>query len=82
VSQRNRILQVALHRFARHGIAATTIQDVADHAEVSKASVLYHFSSKAELKDHALTPSLDAPENVISGMEDHTPGSAGKREGS
>ena len=81
MSQRDRILQVALHRFAHHGIAATTIQDVADHAEVSKASVLYHFSSKAELVNHALTPSLDALEALISGMEDHTPGSAGMREG-
>ena len=60
---------MALDRFAHHGIAATTIQDVADYADVSKASVLYHFSSKAELVNHALTPSLDALERLITGME-------------
>lgn len=81
MSQRDRILHVALQRFAHHGIAATTIQDVADHADVSKASVLYHFSSKAELVNQALTPSLDALEALISGMEDHSAGSEGMREG-
>ena len=80
MSQRETILQVALRRFAHQGIAATTIQDVADHAHVAKASVLYHFSSKAELVNHALTPSLDALEVLISGMEDHTPGSPRMRE--
>lgn len=80
MSQREQILQVALNRFAHQGIAATTIQDVADHAHVSKASVLYHFSSKAELVNHALTPSLDALEALISGMEDQTPGAPGMRE--
>ena len=80
MSQRDRILQVALHRFASQGIAATTIQDVADHADVSKASVLYHFSSKAELVNHALTPSLDALEALISGMEEHGSHAGGTRQ--
>lgn len=58
VSVRNRILEVALWRFAHHGIAATTIQDIADHAQASKANVLYHCGSKELLVDLCLAPAL------------------------
>lgn len=69
MSQREHILQVALERFAFQGIAATSIQDVADQAEVSKANVLYHFSKKDELINHALAPALNGLERVIGQME-------------
>ena len=59
-------MSVALERFARQGIQATSIQDIADHAGVSKASVLYHFSSKDHLADAALTPALDALDALLS----------------
>ena len=68
MSQRQHILEVALERFAHQGIAATTIQDVADHAGVSKASVLYHFSSKDQLVDNALAPGLEALEELVQSM--------------
>ena len=68
MSQRTHILEVALEKFAHQGIAATTIQDVADHAGVSKASVLYHFSSKEQLVDQALAPGLEALEAIIESM--------------
>lgn len=68
MSQRTHILEVALERFAYQGIAATTIQDVADHAGVSKASVLYHFSSKDQLVDQALAPGLEALEDLVQSM--------------
>lgn len=81
MSHKQRILEVALQRFAQHGIVATTIQDVADHADVAKASVLYHFSSKDELVNHALTPSLEALEKLLSRMEQSGLGQSDSREG-
>jgi TetR/AcrR family transcriptional regulator len=65
VSQHDLILETALMRFAHQGIAATTIQDVADHAEVSKASVLYHFNSKEHLVDEVLAPALAALSELV-----------------
>lgn len=66
MSQHDLILDTALLRFAHQGIAATTIQDVADHAEVSKASVLYHFSTKEHLVDEVLAPALAALTELVS----------------
>ena len=65
MSHHDQILQTALQRFAHQGIAATSIQDVADHAGVSKASVLYHFSSKEHLVDEVLSPALAALETLL-----------------
>jgi AcrR family transcriptional regulator len=40
------ILDAALHLFARQGYATTTIEAIADHAEVSEATVYANFGSK------------------------------------
>ncbi|WP_227000783.1 TetR/AcrR family transcriptional regulator [Protaetiibacter intestinalis] len=50
--------QIALEEFASAGYLGTSIQTIADRAGVSKASVLYHFSSKETLLDAALGPAL------------------------
>ena len=65
MSHRDLILHSALTRFALEGFGATSVQHIADDAGVSKATVLYHFTSKEELLDHALTPVLDAFEKLI-----------------
>lgn len=49
----------ALEEFASAGYLATSIQAIADRAGVSKASVLYHFSSKEALLEAALSSALD-----------------------
>lgn len=49
----------ALREFASAGYLATSIQAIADRAGVSKASVLYHFSSKELLLEAALSEALD-----------------------
>ena len=70
VSQHDHILDIARDGFAHRGIAATTIQDIADRAGVSKASVLYHFSSKDQLVDAALEPSLEALSELLDSLVD------------
>lgn len=57
---RDRILETSLDLVASRGIAATSVQDIADACECSKATVLYHFSHKEHLIDEALNPALQA----------------------
>lgn len=49
----------ALTEFASAGYLGTSIQAIAARAGVSKASVLYHYSSKETLLDAALSPAID-----------------------
>lgn len=62
---RNRILETTLDLIARRGIAATSVQDIADASSCAKASVLYHFSHKEELIDEALRPALAAISTLL-----------------
>ncbi len=50
---------IALDAFASSGYLGTSLQQIADRAGVSKASVLYHFASKEALLEAALTPAVD-----------------------
>ncbi|MGC4944040.1 TetR/AcrR family transcriptional regulator [Kribbella sp. DT2] len=47
--RRRQFVGCAIEVLADSGFAATTIQAVADRAEITKSVVLYHFRSKAEL---------------------------------
>ncbi|MGK2349555.1 TetR/AcrR family transcriptional regulator [Actinomyces sp. W5033] len=44
-----RILNEAVALFGAHGFAATSLADIAQAAEISKAGLLHHFSSKEQL---------------------------------
>ena len=65
MSVREQILQATLELCARRGIAATSLQDIADASTCSKANVVYHFSHKEELLNEALAPSLEATERLV-----------------
>ncbi len=43
------LLNAATEQFAKRGFAATTMDDIATSARVSKGAVYYHFADKAEL---------------------------------
>lgn len=70
MSHRDQILHSALERFALDGFLATSVQHIADDAGVSKATVLYHFASKEDLLQHAITPALDELQKLIDGVHD------------
>jgi AcrR family transcriptional regulator len=70
VSHRELILHSALTRFALEGFLATSIQHIADDAGVSKATVLYHFSSKEDLLEEAIAPALKNFEHLINRVND------------
>ena len=69
MSVREQILQATLDLCAKRGIAATSLQDIADASHCSKANVVYHFAHKEELMDEALAPSLAATEALVSRAE-------------
>jgi AcrR family transcriptional regulator len=68
VSHRDQILHSALERFALDGFLATSVQHIADDSGVSKATVLYHFASKEDLLQHAITPALDEFQKLLDGV--------------
>ena len=68
--------RIALEEFASTGYHATSIQQIADRAGVSKATVLYHFASKEALLDAVLGPALDQLDQILGHV-----GLAGLRDG-
>lgn len=66
---RDLILQTTLQLVAKHGISATSVQDIAAASSCSKANVLYHFSHKEELINEALAGTLGATAQFIDRFE-------------
>ena len=57
--------RVALELFASDGYASTSLQQIADRAGVSKATVLYHFASKDVLLESVLAPAVDQLDSIL-----------------
>ncbi|HEY2629278.1 MAG TPA: TetR family transcriptional regulator [Usitatibacter sp.] len=60
---RKDIVEAALACFDRHGIAGTTLEQIAEQASVTKGAVYWHFTGKAEIlhaiREEASLPLLD-----------------------
>lgn len=57
-SSREGLLDAALARYARHGIAATSLRDIAGDAGVTPASLHYHFTDAAGLQQAVMVERL------------------------
>jgi len=55
---REQIVDVATRLFAANGFDSTPLQEIADSVGIRKASLLYHFRSKDELRRNVLTKML------------------------
>lgn len=51
---RGLILEEATRQFAAKGFDGTSLQAIADEVDITKPSLLYHYSSKAELREQVL----------------------------
>lgn len=49
IQTKNKILKATKYLFYKNGSRKTSLQDIADLADVNKRSILYHFKNKAEL---------------------------------
>jgi len=71
-SARTRVIEAALVLFAEHGVNGTSLQMIADHLGVSKASVYYQFHSKDDIVLAVVRPvftDLDQLATVIEAEE-------------
>ena len=59
------IIQAATKEFLAHGYGGTRMQNIADRAEINKALLHYHFSSKKKLYELILRAQF---ETMISGL--------------
>lgn len=60
-----RILETATELFAARGFEATSLQTIADHVGLRKASLLYHFNSKEALRQAVLEDLLGRWNEVL-----------------
>lgn len=62
---RAEILRTATRLFAAHGFDGTSLQTICDAVGIRKASLLYHFGSKEELRQSVLAEVLERWNDVL-----------------
>lgn len=79
-ARRETILRGAAHAFARQGYAATSMEDVAASAGITKLIVYRHFASKEELYDAVLERVSERwRDRFVEGMPSGRPGATAVR---
>ncbi|MGY2157078.1 TetR/AcrR family transcriptional regulator [Pseudomonas tolaasii] len=68
------IIDRAAGLFAKHGFAHTSLQQIADAVNYSKAGLLHHFPSKQALFDAALRTGLEHMQALVERVESLAPG--------
>ena len=71
---RQQLLQAALTRFAEHGYAATSVQQIVDAAQVSKPALYYYFDDKAGLFQALVNHAHDERYRLMREAADRFPG--------
>lgn len=69
---RDRILGVALNLFRANGYEATSLREIAERLDLTKAALWYHFPSKSDILRDLVTPFLDEVDTVIEAAEGTT----------
>lgn len=62
---RQRIREVALELFTAQGFEKTSLREIAERLEITKAALYYHFRSKADLIRSLVTPMIDDVDAVL-----------------
>ncbi len=72
---RQELIETAIAQFAQHGVSKTTLNDIADAANVTRGAIYWHFENKTQLFNEMWLqqPSLGVnPEHLTAGLE-HDP---------
>lgn len=59
-NREEQLLDIARRLFAYRGYGATSLRDIAEEAQISKAALYYHFQNKSDLYERVVIQSLDA----------------------
>jgi AcrR family transcriptional regulator len=70
---RDRVLEVALGLFVRHGFSRTTLQDIADELGLTRAALYYHYRSKDDLIASLIQPAKDDVDGFLAQASSATP---------
>jgi AcrR family transcriptional regulator len=70
---RDRVREVALRLFLRHGFSHTTLQDIADELGLTRAALYYHYRSKDDLIASLIQPAKDDVGRFLSEASAATP---------
>ena len=71
INKRERLVDSAATLFHRHGMTATSLADIAKHAEIPIGNVYYYFKTKEELALAALTRRREQFVSVYQGLQEN-----------
>jgi AcrR family transcriptional regulator len=74
---REDIRLVALELFAENGFEQTSLRQIAERLDITKAALYYHFPSKDELLAELARPMIDDLEAFLAHVRENGPGDAG-----
>jgi len=67
---RERILSVANELFIEQGYEGTSLREIADRLDITKAALYYHFRSKDEILTTLLAPFFELLDDLLGRLED------------
>jgi AcrR family transcriptional regulator len=73
---REEIREVALELFARQGVEQTSLREIAERLDITKAALYYHFRSKDELLVELVRPMVTDLEEFLLAASNTGPGEA------
>lgn len=62
---RERILIAAVGLFVRQGFAGTSVRDITEHTQLTKAALYYHFASKEAVLDAVVEPLAEEMRSLV-----------------
>ena len=74
---RTDIRAVALELFAENGVEQTSLRQIAERLDITKAALYYHFPSKDELLAELARPMIDDLESFLAHVRENGPGDPG-----
>ncbi|WP_434621379.1 TetR/AcrR family transcriptional regulator [Arthrobacter sp. A5] len=77
---RAQIQTVALRLFAEHGYEATSMREIAEQLNITKAALYYHFASKEDIVRALIETMLAQTSELIQWAEEQEPGPVLRRE--